>query len=303
MLGAHAVGLLGVRRRLTVVASVAGRGLWGALCVIPFTGAPADVRFALFLAAVFAGNAMTYAAGRAFDAFEAAGRTGPGLAWIFGAAVLFVALAGVVLDRHREPPLARERPRRIAETLGRPVADRPFRRLLVFLVLWSVATGLAAPFFAARMITNLHVSLSRMALFSIVSGALNLVMLPFWGFVIDRFGNRPVLSLNMIGIGFLASAPEKDRTAYLGAQNVAVGVSAFGASILGGVVAAALAGLLVKVGPFTFLNFHLLFAVSALLRLALVPVALGLREERAGSMAAVLDFVGDEISQRFAKGL
>jgi MFS family permease len=191
------------------------------------------------------------------------------------------------------------------------------------------------------MITNLGVSLSRLALFSIISGSMNLVMLPFWGRMIDRFGNRPVLAIDMAAIGLLpllwlfatpgnlapiwidavltgifwsgftlanfniilASAPEEDRTAYLGAQNVAVGVSAFAAALVGGIVAAALANVSLRAGPLTLINFHLLFAASALLRLVLIPVALGLREERAGSVAAVLDFVGDEISQRFAKGL
>jgi hypothetical protein len=379
MLGAHAVGLLGARRRLTVVTAVAGRSLWGVLCLLPFVGLGADVRFAVFLVAIVAGNALinaggaawlswmsdlvplplrgryfgarnailgavgmavTYGAGRAFDAFRSVGRTGTGLAWIFGMGVAFAWFSGFVLARQWDPPLTGERPRRIAETLAQPMADRSFRRLLEFLVLWSAATGVAAPFFAAHLITNLHVSLSRMALFSIVSGTLNLAMLPFWGLVIDRFGNRPVLSLNMIGIAFLpllwlfatprdlapiwidavltgifwpgftlanfnlilATAPEKDRTAYLGAQNVAVGASAFVASIAGGVIASALAALHHVAGWQTFVNFHVLFAVSAAARLALVPVALRLREEKAGSVAAVLDFVGDEISARFMRG-
>lgn len=380
MLGAHAVGLIGARRRLTVVSSVAGRGLWGVLCLIPFVPLAPETRFAVFLAAVFLGNALThaggaawlswmsdlvpierrgryfgvrnaivgtvgmgvgYAAGHAFDVSERAGTPAAGLAAIFGTAVFFAALAGAVLDRHWEPSLAGERPRRLVETLGRPLANRPFRRLLAFLVLWSVATGLAAPFFAAHMITNLGVSLSTLALFSIISGSMNLVMLPFWGRMIDRFGNRPVLAIDMAAIGLLpllwlfatpqnlvpiwidavltgifwsgftlanfniilASAPEEDRTAYLGAQNVAVGVSAFVAALAGGIVASGLAGVSLRAGPLTLINFHLLFAASALLRLVLIPVALGLREDRAGSVAAVLDFVGDEISQRFAKGL
>jgi predicted MFS family arabinose efflux permease len=223
----------------------------------------------------------------------------------------------------------------------RSLRNRRFRKLLRFLVLWSMATGVAGPFFAAHMIKNLHMSFTRIAIYSILAGIMNLVTQPLWGRVIDRVGNRPVLAFNLAGVvvlpllwllarpdriwpiwtdatltgifwpGFtlasfnliLATAPERDRTAYLGMQSAAVGISTFVAALIGGLVAKSLGGFHVIFFGQTLVNFHLLFVASALGRISLLPLALGLGEERAQTVEALLDLVGDKVSQRFQEGL
>lgn len=380
IMGAQVVGRFGGRKPVSLIASVSGRVLWAALCVLPFMRIPIEAKLGLFLATVFVGNSLvnlsgtawlswmtdlvpierrgwyfgvrntvlgtvgmvtTFATGWIFDTFVGHGRRPEGLAWIFGAAALFAVLAGVVLSRQWEPPLRGERLRPILETLRRPFGDRRFRKLLGFLALWSMATGVAGPFFAAHMIKNLHMSFTRIAVYSILAGVMNLVTQPLWGKVIDRVGNRPVLAFNLAGVvilpllwlftrptrlwpiwtdatltgvfwpGFtlasfnliLATAPERDRTAYLGMQGMAVGVSAFVASLIGGLVAKALGGFHVVLFGQTLVNFHVLFVVSAVARMALLPLALGLGEERAQTVEALLDLVGDKVSQRFQEGL
>jgi MFS family permease len=379
VLGAHWVGILGRRKPLSVASSVAGRVLWCVLCVLPFMGLSHRLQLLVFLAIVLAGNtlvnlsgtawlswmtdlvgierrghyfglrntilgavgmAATYGGGRAFDHFVAKGEQAGGLATILGAAVICAALAGLVLTRQWEPPLRGERARPVAETMRRPFTNRRFRKLLLFMVLWSIATGIAGPFFAAHMIKNLKMSFSAIAFYSIVAGMLNLITLPLWGKVIDRVGNRPVLVMNLIGVfylpllwllagpdrlfpiwldagltglfwpGFtlalfnliLATAPDENRTAYLGMQSMAVGLSTFAASILGGLVASRLGGLRFQLLGLTIVNFHVLFVLSAFARLALVPLALGLREERARPFGVLLGLVGDQVSQRFSQG-
>ncbi len=379
VLGAQLVGHLGRRKPLSVAASAGGRVLWVVLCFLPFIDLTPGLRLALFLATTFAGNALvnlsgtgwlswmadlvplerrgryfglrntvlgavgmsvSYGAGRTFDAFVAHGRRAPGLATIFGAAAFFAALAGIVLTRQWEPPLDGEPPRPLIETMRRPFADRRFRRLLAFMVLWSIATGVSAPFFGAQMIKNLGMSFSSIAIYSIIAGVLNLITQPLWGKVIDRMGNRPVLVLNILGIfwlpllwlfatptrllpiwidaaltglfwpgftlaGFnlvLASAPRENRTAYLGMQSMAVGLFTFLAALLGGALAKSLDGVRLDVLGLTLLNFHLLFALSSILRIALLPIALGVREDRAQPVGALLGLVGDQVSQRFYQG-
>ncbi|MDM7917492.1 MAG: MFS transporter [Candidatus Eisenbacteria bacterium] len=204
-----------------------------------------------------------------------------------------------------------------------------------------MATGVASPFFAAHMIKNLRMSFSQIAIYSILAGVMNLVTLPFWGKVIDRVGNRPVLAWNvgavvtlpllwlfatpsfllpiwidaiLTGLFWpgltlatfnlvLATAPEENRTAYLGMQAAAVGVFTFASSLLGGVLAKALDDFHATVGPTALPNFHLLYILSAVLRLAILPLVFHLREERAQTVAALLDLVGDKVSQRFHEGL
>jgi MFS family permease len=380
ILGAQVVGAVGGRKSVSLLASVSGRVLWAVLCLIPFLPVGSEWKLALFLVTVVIGNSLvnlsgtawlswmtdlvplekrgwyfgirntvlgavamitTYATGWIFDAFVARGRKPQGFAWIFGTAAFFAATAGIALARQWEPPLVGERVRPLIETLRRPFGDRRFRRLLRFLILWSMATGVASPFFAAHMIKNLHMSFTKIAYYSIIAGVMNLVTQPLWGKVIDRVGNRPVLAFNLAGVvilpvlwlftapqrlwpiwtdatltglfwpGFtlasfnliLATAPERDRTAYLGMQTMAIGISAFVASLIGGLVAKRLAGFHVVVLGQTLVNFHVLFAASTVSRMLLLPLALGLREERAQSVSSLLDLVGDKVSQRFQEGL
>ncbi len=379
VLGARWVGILGRRKPLSIATSVAGRVVWGMLCALPFLGLPLPVELGLFLAAVFVGNtlvnisgtawlswmtdlvaierrghyfgvrntilggvgmAVTYGAGLAFDHFVARGERAGGLALIFGAAVFFAAAAGAVLSRQWEPPLRGELPIPLLETMRRPFGDRRFRRLLLFVMLWSAATGIAGPFFAAHMIKNLGMSFSAIAFYSIVAGVLNLATLPLWGRVIDRVGNRPVLVVNLLGVSYLpllwlfagpgrlfpiwldagltglcwpgftlalfnlvlATAPEENRTAYLGMQSLAVGISTFAASILGGLAATLLGNFHLDILGLGIVNFHVLFVLSAAARIALVPIALGLREERARPFGVLLGLAGDQVSQRFSQG-
>ncbi len=380
ILGAQIVGAVGGRKPVSLVASVSGRVLWAALCVLPFLRIHPDLKLTLFLATVFAGNSLvnlsgtawlswmtdlvpierrgryfgvrntilgtvgmitTFSSGWIFDRFVAHGARPQGLAVIFGTAAAFALAAGFTLTRQWEPPMRGEQVRPLLFIIRRPLLDRRFRKLLRFLILWSIATGIAGPFFAAHMIKNLHMSFTLIAVYSIIAGVMNLVTQPLWGKVIDRLGNRPVLAFNLAGVvilpllwlltrpdrlwpiwtdatltgifwpGFtlasfnliLASAPERDRTAYLGMQTAAVGIATFAASLIGGVIAKRLGSLHVAIAGQTIVNFHVLFISSAVGRMSLLPLALGLREERAQSVTALLDLVGDKVSQRFQEGL
>lgn len=379
ILGAQWVGILGRRKPLSVVASAGGRGLWALFCVIPFVPMPAAGRLALMLAILFIGNSLvnlsgtgwlswmtdlvplerrgryfslrnmvlgavamlaSFGAGHVLDGFIARGLRPQGLAVIFGFAAATALAAGFVLTRQWEPPLRGERPLPLADTLRRPFTNRRFRRLLNFVILWAMATGVSSPFFGAHMIKNLHMSFSRIAVYSILAGILNLVSLPVWGKIVDRVGNRPVLAICLLGVFFLpllwlfatpnslwpiwmdailtgifwpgftlasfnlvlATAPDENRTAYLGVQTMVVGVATFIASLLGGVAARALGDIRVHVLGLTLINFHLIYIASSVFRIALLPLALRLREARAQTVSALLGLVGDQASQRLAQG-
>jgi hypothetical protein len=320
VLAAQWIGLLGRRKPLTVATSVLGRALWAVLCLLPFLHLSPGLRLALLLAG---------------------GREASGLAWIFGTAGLFAVLAGISLCLQWEPPLSGERPRPLAEILRLPLAEQKFRRLLVFLICWSMAIGVAGPFYVAHMIRNLKMPFSTIALYSIIAGTVTLGAQPVWGRIIDRLGNRPVLILNLCGLsclpllwvlatpghalpiwidafltgifwpGFtlatfnlvLATAPEEGRTSYLGMYSLATGVFAFLASSAAGALAEALSGFHHRILGLNLVNLHLLFVLTTILRLALVPAAFGLSEERAQSVGALMDLLGDGISRRVQSGL
>lgn len=374
LLGSQLVGKIGRRKPISLSASVGGRVLWGVLCFLPFVGLEPGAAFVIFLIVILLGNglvnlsgtawlswmtdlvpierrgryfglrntvlggiamAVSFLAGRTYDAFLARGERMEGLAAVFGAAVASSALAGIVLGRQWEPPLRGESPRSLGEVVRQPIANRRFRRLLTFMILWSIATGIAGPFFGAHMIQNLGMSFSTIAIYSILAGSVNLVTQPLWGRVIDRVGNRPVLAFNLVGVfllplfwllatpdrlwpiwtdavltglfwpgyslaGFnlvLATAPEENRSAYLGVQAMAVGIATFLAALAGGWAARLLSGFSAEWLGVTLVNFHILFAVSSVLRIALLPMALRLRESGARPVAALVTLVGDKVSQ------
>ena len=107
-----------------------------------------------------------------------------------------IGLAGIVLLRRvpplPEPPAMREE-RSAREVIRTVLADRAFRPLLVYNVCFGFATHLCSPFFLAFALQGLGFTAGEVALLSATGLGTGALMLPLWGRVTDRFGNRPVL--------------------------------------------------------------------------------------------------------------
>ena len=178
-------------------------------------------------------------------------------------------------------------------------------------------------------------------LYSIISGVSGLALQPLWGKVIDRLGNRPVMVFNVVCVFFLpliwlfatpdfylpiwidafltgafwpgfnlaafnmvlTTAPRENRSAYLAVHSMASGFSAFLASLAGGCLAYSLSQFHWRVGAQTFVNFHVLFLLSALARLALLPMALSLHEDKAHPVRAIFTLAGAKIRRGFEEKL
>jgi len=259
----------------------------------------------------------------------------------FAASTVFALLTAWILRRQWEPPLRSEPPIAFGRMLRLPFADPDFRRLLVFFILWSSVCGVAGPFFAPHMYRHLGMSVAQVALYSIFSGVCGLASQPLWGRIADRFGHRPVLAVNIVAVstlpliwlfatpGFLwpiwidamltgvfwpglnlaafnlvlGTAPEANRTSYLAVQGLVAGVFLATSAVVGGLLAHAMGGWTWTVGAQTFVNFHVLYVLSALGRLALLPLALRLREDQARPFAALVQIAGDKASRLFADGV
>lgn len=77
--------------------------------------------------------------------------------------------------------------------LRRPFHDANFRRLLAFTATWNFAINLAAPFFMVHMLNRLGLELSLVMALTLLSQAVNILVLRRWGDVVDRFSNKSVL--------------------------------------------------------------------------------------------------------------
>lgn len=377
---AYLVGLLGHRKKLTVWAATLGRLAWAALCVLPFINMLSGWKLLAFFMVTFLANtsvnmannawlswmtdlvplnrrgsyfgmrstilgvvtmATNFGAGKLYDIMKLQGLQERAFAIVFGVAALAAVIAGIILTRQWEPPLKGEKPVPITDLFRLPFANKDFRRLLMFFILWSMATAVAGPFFSAHMIKNLKMPFAVIAYYSIIAGILNIAFQPVWGKIIDRLGNKPVMIFNMLGIfslplfwlfttpqfylpiwidafltglfwpGFslatfnllLVTAPEENRTAYLAVQSMTTGIAIFFASLFGGWLANSLHDFRLIILGQTIINFHLLFVLSSICRISLLPLALRLKEERAQSVGKLLDMVGDKTSQRFSDAL
>ncbi len=259
----------------------------------------------------------------------------------FAASTVFALLTTWIFTRQWEPPLRSEPPIAFRRMFRLPFANADFRRLLVFFILWSLVCGVAGPFYVPLMYRHLGMSVAQVALYSIFSGVCGLASQPLWGRIADRFGHRPVLAFNIVAVStlpliwlfatpaFLApiwidamltgifwpglnlatfnlvlgTAPEENRTSYLAVQHLVAGVFLAIAAVIGGLLAHAMGGWTWKAGSQTFVNFHVLYVLSSVGRLALLPVALNLREDHARPFAALVQIAGDRATRLFADGL
>ncbi len=284
--------------------------------------------------------ATNLAAGKALDHYKAQGSEATGFLIIFSVAVFFAFLAFLVLLRQPEPKMA-PRPRvPLRELATTPFQDKDFRSLVLLFSFWAVATGLPAGYFGAHFLKNLHGSFSGLAFYSIVAGLVSLPAQLLWGRLIDRMGNKPVLIASILGVTILplfwffawreflfpiwvdaflsgifwpgialssfnlllVSAKEENRAAYLAVFTTITGVTGFLASLLGGTLATLFSFFIWKIGPVTLLNFHILFLLSALGRVAVLFFMPKVKEAKAKPLAEMMRFLTDYMIRRFSLG-
>lgn len=262
--------------------------------------------------------ASAFGAGKAYDGLKTTMDPLQAFAPVFVVAVVCGVVSIAILSRISEPPLQEEPAVPPLQLLRLPFRHRHFRTLLLFWGLWTLATGIAAPFFQPQMIKHLHMSYTAIGLYGAVSGLAALLFQPFWGHLIDRIGNRAVLRINALGAATLplywffatpdclwpiwvnavasglfgpgillgafnlamGTAPRQNRAAYLASFRLVGGLTAFAAALLGGAIAQATQGLSWHGLGQAWGNYHLAFAISFVAQLLLCPLASWLHEER-----------------------
>lgn len=138
---------------------------------------------------------------------------------------------------------------RFAARVLAPLRDPAFRGVLLFLFAWNATVNLAAPFFAAYLLTRLGLDVGLATLLFAVFQLANLVAYRPWGRIADRHANRAVLGLCvpvfMFAIpGFVMAALPASPTAvviWLLALHVVLGLAHAGVQLTGTTVAIKLA--------------------------------------------------------------
>lgn len=80
------------------------------------------------------------------------------------------------------------------QQLVAPFKDLNFRRLLVFLAAWNVASNLAVPFLSMFLIKQLGYPLTAVTALGVISQTTNALTLYAWGRLSDRLSNKAILA-------------------------------------------------------------------------------------------------------------
>jgi MFS family permease len=135
------------------------------------------------------------AAGVIADGWPLANPMG-GYSVVFAVGALAGFLSSRSLARVPEPVMGQAGPpATVIEKMKAPLADRNFRRVLVFTAAWNLASNLAAPFIAVYLIQKLGYMLSAVVALSVVSQLANAFTVYAWGRVSDRLSNKAILAV------------------------------------------------------------------------------------------------------------
>jgi HEAT repeat protein/uncharacterized membrane protein YuzA (DUF378 family) len=128
-----------------------------------------------------------------------------GFGVLFGIAVIGGLFSFGALLRQPEPP--RRQPPTAAFSgpadawayYRTPFADKNFRRLIVFNTLFGLGQNFAAPFFTVYALEVLQLNYVWLQIFATLTSVAGLASMPLWGYLTDRFGNKPLLALAAFG--------------------------------------------------------------------------------------------------------
>ena len=139
-------------------------------------------------------------------AVQSAGWTKVGFALLFGTGVIGGIVSGIMVWLQPEPPRVRSQEANLSRLGGlrsyfaAPFADIKFRHLLLFNVVFGVGQNLAAPFFTVYALKVLQLNYLWMQVLAAIVGVSALVSMPFWGYLADKFGNKPLLAIGTWGV-------------------------------------------------------------------------------------------------------
>lgn len=252
------------------------------------------------------GMATNVIGGWILDFYKLVGALAHGLGLLYTGASISSTVAAAVLSRQPEPPMKAETPP-LNKILFTPLKDKNFRNLLIFVSFWYLLAGIASPFYLVHMLTNLSMSYSTIAIYSIVAGAASLIFQILWGRAIDRFKSKPVLTINFFLAAFLPTiwlfarkdyilpiwidafltgifwpginlalfnilfslTEEKElKEGYFAVFSTISGIFGFLASTIGGFIAQALSGIHIHFLGLDLINYHLMFVFATCARLA-----------------------------------
>ena len=272
---------------------------------------------------VFLTLSLGIAAALFLDTWQAAS---PGS--IYGFVIVIVAavavgVAGIpLLSAIPDAGMSRSPHGSLGEVFRRPLADRNFRRLILFYSCWNLAANIATPFFAVYMLQTLKLPFWHVTGLVTLGSLAGLFASRFWARIAVRFGVKPVVLLaslvdclfplcwvlieprsawllpliyvlgvanSPVAIGannlLLKTVPDQRASSYIAVFNSIVGPVTALAAIFGGVILQFLADWTWTAGPIELGGLKIVFLLSFAGRLASLALLRGVSEPDAIGVA------------------
>lgn len=141
--------------------------------------------------------------GLMLDAFRKAGNEMHGLSVIYALGVVCAAASLFFFtrmsDMQREVPV-RQSLREGLRAIGHPFLDREFRRVLIFLAVFFFGQTFVGNLYSAYALESLNLSFTVIQGTAVAQAFGMVVSAQMWGFLADRYGNKPMLMLCGLGI-------------------------------------------------------------------------------------------------------
>lgn len=151
------------------------------------------------------GASAGLAGGWFIDLFRRQQREDIGYAVVFSLAAALSLVSMAYFLRMRE----RVRQHPIKSTLKEgilairtPFRDQMFRRVILFLAVFVFGQAFPGSIFAPYCLESLRMPLASIQLLGLVQAATIISFAKIWGFLADKYGNKPILAVLAVGLGF-----------------------------------------------------------------------------------------------------
>ncbi len=132
------------------------------------------------------------------DYFRGANEEGTGFAFVFGIAFLCAGASLAMFMRMRDVPRTdpvRESLLQGIKAISYPFRDKEFRKVLLFLALFTLGQVFAGNLFVAYALETLKLDFKVIQGMVVAFAAGNVLSARYWGFLSDKYGNKPMLML------------------------------------------------------------------------------------------------------------
>jgi HEAT repeat protein len=132
------------------------------------------------------------------DYFRSSDQEDVGFAFVFGIAFACAGASLAMFMRMRDVPRSnpvRESLLQGVKAIAHPFRDKQFRKVLVFLALFTLGQVFAGNLFVAYALETLKLDFKIIQIMVMAFAAGNVLSARYWGFLSDKYGNKPMLLL------------------------------------------------------------------------------------------------------------